>query len=266
MATTPTTVAPTISVPPATVTIEQKVLTDLHNGLHNLLYAHLGILVLVLALIGAGGYFGLRSYDKALAHAEALQTQFNTAQAAAAASQKQLTDLLAADAAQRAVESAQQTSIAQQILKRDAQAPAPAVQTALQPSATAAELEIGLESVFTGVSNFGVVQEGPGSSVLLNQAQTQAIIVSREAEIQNSADLKDEISLYTLEQAKSTSLQTDLNSCKSTVSKDETALVDAQKTITAYKKLAVRSRWKKFLGGAEKVALVVVGVEIGHKL
>jgi hypothetical protein len=69
-----------------------------------------------------------------------------------------------------------------------------------------------------------------------------------------------------LEQAKYSSLQIDLNACKSTVSQDETALLDANKVISAYKKLAVRSRWKKFLGGAEKVALIAVGFEIGHKL
>jgi len=30
--------------------------------------------------------------------------------------------------------------------------------------------------------------------------------------------------------------------------------------------MAVRSRWKKFLGGAEKVALIAVGIELGHKI
>ena|ERR1035438_10439524 len=87
--------------------------SELSAYVHKVLYAHFGVIVLMLVLMGAGGYFGLRSYDKALAHAEALQIQFNTAQAQAAASQKQLTDLLAADSAQRAKESAQQATLEQ---------------------------------------------------------------------------------------------------------------------------------------------------------
>jgi hypothetical protein len=273
MATTvalPTTVAPVTVSPTTTVTIEQKVLTDLHNGLHRIIYAHLGILVLLLALVGAGGYFGLKSYDKALAHAEALQTQYNLAQAAAVASQKQLTDLLAADAAQRAQESAQQASLAQQILKRDAQAPAPAIQTALQPSATAANVAKGLTEIYSDDKTFGVVQATPDGKVLSTVPQTQAMITSRLDSLRLSADLADTSKLYTLEQAKSSSLQTDLNSCKSTSSKDEIALADAQKTIKAYNKLVNRSKFKKILGAigrnAERVGILFVGIELGHKL
>ena len=248
------------------VVTPSSIQSELSVFVHKVLYAHVGVLILLLALMGAGGYFGLRSYDKALAHAEALQTQFNTAQAQFTASQKQLTDLLAADSAQRAQESTQQATLTQQIIQRDAKTPAPAVQTALQPSADAEQLATGLELVFTGVPGFGVVQEGSGSSVLLNQAQTQAVIVSREAEITDSADLKDETVLYTLEQSKAGSLQKDLTSCESTLSDAKVTIVDANKTISAYKKLAHKSLFKKILGRAETVALVVVAFELGHKL
>ena len=80
-----------------------------------------------------------------------------------------------------------------------------------------------------------------------------------------SDDYRDEVQLYTLEVTKSTSLSKDLSQCNGTVSQDETALVVANKTIAAYKKLAVRSRWKKFLGGTKDVALIMTGVVLGHK-
>jgi hypothetical protein len=244
--------------------------SELSKFAHKVLLAHAGILVLLLALIGAGGYFGLKSYDRALQHAEALQAQFNQAQAQASASQKALSDLLAQDAQERAQESAQQASLTQQILQRDAARPSPAVQTALQPSANAVDLKMGLEDAFKGVQGFGVVQVGSGVSVVLNQAQTAAVITSRETEIQKTADLADTSQLYALEKSKTTSLANDLSSCQSTVSKDSVALLDAQKALKAYDKLARRSKFRKLLGSvgrnAERVGILVLGYEIGRKL
>jgi hypothetical protein len=239
--------------------------SELSAYVHKVLYAHFGVIVLMLVLMGAGGYFGLRSYDKALAHAEALQIQFNTAQAQAAASQKQLTDLLAADSAQRAKESAQQATLEQQIINRNAQAPSPAVQTALQPSANAESLVLGLGASYSDVPNFGTPKVDTEGNIALSVPQARSVLVGHENEKRLGFDLQAETGLFTLETSKSTSLSNDLAQCKATVSQDETALVDAKKSIAAYKKLAVRSRWQKFLGGVEKVALVAVGFEIGHK-
>lgn len=269
MATTvalPTTVAP-VTVPPTTVTIEQKVLTDLHNGLHRIIYAHLGILILLFAFIGVGGYLGLKSYDKALAHAEALQAQFNAAQATAAASQKQLTDLLAADSAQRSQESAQQADLTQQILKRNSQAPAPAVQTALQPSATAANVAVGLQAAYS-FSTLPTVE--PDGKVALEPSQAQQTISAEINANQFSADYNDEVELYTLETDKTTSLSKDLAQCQDTETKDKVALSDANKALAAYDKLAKRSRFRKILGSigrnAERAGILFVGIELGHKL
>ena len=233
-------------------TIPQLPQSELSVFVHKILLAHVGVFILTLALVGAGGYFGLRSYDKALAHAEALQAQFNT-------EHKALTDLLAQDTQARAQESAQQAALVEAIAKRNA-APLPvAVQTALQPDASAQDAAAGLTEAYTGLPSFGVVEPTSDGKVSSTVPQTQAEIQSREAEITLSANLKDEINLYTLEATKSGSLQNDLTSCESTVS-------TANATIAAYKKLAVRSKWKKFLGGAEKVGLVLLGVEIGHRL
>lgn len=240
--------------------------SELSMFVHKVLYAHIGIFILMLSLMGAGGYIALRSYDKVLAHAEALQTQFNVAQGQAAASQKQLTDLLAADAVQRAKESAQQAALEQQIINRNTQAQVPAVQQALQPSAGAKAVILGLQSLYTGSIPPVMPKLAQDGNIEISAPEGQQWLSDKVSLNRFSADYRDEVQLYTLEVAKSTSLSNDLSQCKGTVSQDETALVVANKTIAAYKKSAVRSRWKKFLGGAKDVALVMTGVVLGHKI
>lgn len=247
-----------------------SVQSELSTFVHKVLYAHIGIFVLLVALMGMGGYFGLRSYDKALAHAEALQVQFNTAQAQAASSQKQLTDLLAADTAQRAKESAQQASLEQQIINRNAQVPAPAVQTALQPSADAGQVILGLRASYSDTPSFGTPKLDAEGNIALSVPQARSVMVGHENEKRLSFDLKAETQLFTLETAKSTSLSNDLTQCKATVSQDETALVGAKKSLAEYDKLAHRSRFRKLLGGigrnAERIGIAVLAFELGHKL
>ena len=98
-----------------TPTVPVTLQSELSAYAHKVLLTHLGALVLILALVGFGVYRGFSSYDKLLAHAEALQTQFTQAQAQYSASQKQLTDLLATDSAERAQESSQQAALVSQI-------------------------------------------------------------------------------------------------------------------------------------------------------
>jgi hypothetical protein len=239
---------------------------------HKVLYAHLGVIILLLALIGTGGYLGLKSYDKALAHAEALQAQFSVAQAQATASQKQLTDLLAQDAQLRAKESAQQATLEQQIVKRDSTPPAPAVAAALAPSADSKELVLGLQASYADFNGFGAVQADPAGNIVLVPSQARDAVIAHEAEKQYVADLHDENQLFTLEQSKSTSLSNDLTQCKATESQYETALAAANKSIAAFKKAAgsPQSKFRKVLGSigrnAERVGILVVGLEIGHRL
>jgi len=251
----------------ATVTIEQEVLTSLHDGLHRLLYGHMAVLVLMLVLIGAGGYFGLKSYDKALQHAEALQAQFTQAQAQAATAQKALTDLLAQDAMQRAQTSAQQTSIEQQILTRNSQVPAPAVKQALEPTADAVSVARGLQEAY-GFQTLPIVE--PDGNIAVGLPNAQVELSARLDANRFSADYQDEVKLYTLETGKSTSLSNDLDQCKVVNTKDEVALADAKKALAAYDKLSRRSRFRKILGGigrnAERVGIAVLAFELGHKL
>jgi hypothetical protein len=226
--------------------------TELSAFARRVLYSHAGILVLLIVLIGAGGYFGLRSYDAQLAKAEVTEQKYEAAQ-------KTLTDLLATDAQERAQMQAQQANLIGQIAKRDKTPPSAPVIAALQPNASAEVLALGLGSSFNDVSSFGVPQTTPDGKVALNGQETQEIIQDHEQGKKDHADLADTMKLYGLEQQKTASLTKDNVQCTTT-------LADAQKSITAYKKLAVRSRWQRFMTGAEKVTIFISGVALGHKL
>jgi hypothetical protein len=227
-------------------------------------------LTLILFLIGAGGYYGLKSYDKALAHAEALQQQFNVAQQNFNTSQKALTDLLAADAAERAQQSSQQAALVLQIAQRNAQAPAPVVTQALAPNAGVSDLNLGIRAVFTTTPDFGTPKDEPDGNLGLNRLETQAVIASKVSGDQAKADLQDEISLYTLETAKNSSLSNDLSQCVSDNTQAKVALAEAKKSLAAYDKLSHRSKFRKILGGigrnAERIGIAIVAFELGRKL
>lgn len=234
---------------------------------HKVLYAHLGIFVLLIGLLAGGAYFGLRSYDKALAHAEALQQQFNVAQAAYVASQKQLTDLLATDAAQRAVQTAQQATLEAQIVKRDSQPQPPVITQALTPSASTIQVAEGLQSAY----GFQTLPEvTPDNKIALEPQEAQETLSAKVNLVRFSGDLQDETQLYTLEVAKNSSLSNDLTQCQTTEAAGVTALAAANKSLAAYDKLAHRSKFRKILGSigrnAERIGIAVVAFEVGHRI
>ena len=241
--------------------------SELSTYAHKVLLTHLGALVLILALVGFGVYRGFSSYDKLLAHAEALQTQFTQAQAQYNASQKQLTDLLATDSAERAQESSQQAALVSQIAQRTAQAPSPVVSQALAPSASVLEVAEGLQAAFNLQTTPKVTQDG---EIAVNPLETQTMIGLEEAGELAQANLKDETQLYTLETAKNSSLSKDLDQCVSDNTQSKQALADAQKALAVYNKALHRSRFRKILGGvgrnAERIGIAIVAFEAGRKL
>lgn len=252
------------------VTLEQQVLTNIHNKLHMIVFAHIGVIILFMALLGAGGWFGLRSYDKQVERAEALQVQFQKAQETAVQAQKQLTDIIAADSAARAQESAQQSQIELEMAKRASQAPAPVVSQALLSASTATQIASALTSQYAGANPPVVPTVTQDGNLLISAAEGKEWVSDKLALGLTTANLKDETSLYTLETDKTTSLTTDLSVCQSTVSDDKAALGKAQNTIAAFDKLAHRSKFRKVLGSigrnAERIGILFVGIELGHRL
>lgn len=250
--------------------MEQQVLTNLHNKLHAVIYAHLGVIILLIASLLGAGYVAVKVHEHDLAHAEQLQQAFNQQAQVAAQAQKQLADIIAADAAQRAQETAQEQQIELAMAKR-AQEPLPApITAALAPSANAAVVVSGLEVAYSDVQPPMAPSVTPDGKIAVSVSNAQAEVSAKVALGKYEADLHDEVALFTLEQTKSASFQKDLATCQATVSQDETALADAKKTIAAYEKVAKQSRFRKILGSigrnAERVAILVVGIELGHKL
>lgn len=243
----------------ADVTISNEALSNLHTEFAALAHKHasvsyvvLAVLALVLVLGGIGGWLGLRSFDAQLVRAQATEAKYE-------AEHKQLTDLLATDAAERARMSAQQATLEAQIAKRDTQAPPAPVVTALKPNATAEQLADGLGFVFKAVPMFGSPIPLPDGNVALTPQESQEVVSEKVDFDKLKLDFADTQAISQLETQKFNTSQSDLSSCEST-------LDSAQKTIKSYKTLAVRSKWQKFLSGAAKVGIFVTGVALGHKL
>jgi len=89
--------------------------------------------------------------------------------------------------------------------------------------------------------------------------ETQAFAVTKLDRDRLSSDLQDTQNQLALETTASTTLSKDLQACQ----KD---LTEAQKVITDYKKVVVKSKFKQFLGAAEKVGLFAAGLYLGRRL
>lgn len=215
-------------------------------------YMFLGVIVLVLALAGVGGYFGLKSYEAQVARAEAIEQKYDAAQ-------KDFTAQLAAHDAQRTADAKASAVLVAQIAARAAKPPAPVVVTALAPSATAEQVRNGLQAVLSPRFPQGIPMAVQGENIEISPVSAQVWLADEVALTRVTADLSDTQVLLSLSNKDNATLKQDLTTANSTLS-------DAKDTIKAYKKIAVKSRWRKFLDGALKVGLVTAGVAIGHGL
>lgn len=241
--------------PVANETILQAEIAALASKHVTVSYTLVGVIVLVLALAGAGGWYALRMFDKQLARAEAAEARYDT-------DRKQFADLLAADATTRAKSQTQQVALATTGEARDKKADE-AIQVAVKPDATLATTAAGLTSAYSDVVGFGQVDVLPGSDALhgpgieLAGHQAQQVTAYKIDRDRLSADLSDLRTSYTLEQTSNSSLTNDLAQCKDLNAKSD-------KVIAGYKKLAKKTKWKTFLSGAKKAvvigALVVTAV------
>ena len=255
----------TTAVPQALVQyvpIQTEVSALAHKHI-TLSYAILAVLVLALVVGCLGGYVGLRGYERALARAEAAEQRFEQKDQQYQQMFQSFQQQLAKDSADRDAATQREQALQAQIAARASQPLSPAVQTGLKPDATAQEAAIALQ---TALPALGALEATPEGKVLSTVTQTQAEAISIMAGNKAGADLKDTQSILGLEQSKTQSLTTDLNSCKSTLSESQTTLADAQKTITAYKKAAVKSRWQRVWGGIKTYGGFFLGVAVGRKL
>lgn len=215
-------------------------------------YLVLGVLGLLLVLGTFGGYMALKSYDAQLARAEVREQQYD-------ADRKSWQEELKARDAERAADAQRVEVLMGQIAARAAQPLPPVVKAGLAPTATVLEASEALGSVMSDRPTFGTLNIAPDGNASLRLPQLQ-ILVSDEVDLKRlKLDFSDSQKAVELEKGINSSLANDLSQCKS-------LNADADKTIADYKRLAKKSKWKKFLSGAEKVALVAGGIYIGHKL
>ena len=243
MATTP---IPTIT---AVVQSEVAALANRHLGL---IYGLVGVIVLMMILMGVGGYFGLKAFDAQLSRQEVRDTQFQADRTA-------FLNTLAAHDTERTADATKIAQLEAQIKQRDSKPLLPAVKPGMQPNANAEQVKNALGAVYGVDVAAGTPKVEPDGNIALSLSQGQQALSARLDADRYGTDLKDEKVINSLQETTIGSLKTDLNSCKDLNTK-------AQSDIAGYKKLAKKSRWQKFLGGVEKVALVAGGAMLGHMI
>src|SRR5271157_1905486 len=239
------------TTPVAPVTIQSEVAALAHRHL-SLTFGLVGTLVLMMVLMGFGGYLGLKAFDAQLARQELKDAQYQ---------QDRTTFLstLQAHDAERLADAKKIAELEAQIKQRDSKPLPPAVDNGLKPDATLPEVEFGLRTAFNDVPGFNLPLPLVGPYIELTAPQAQAVTRSKVEGDKAKGDLGDQKSINSLLDSANSSLTNDLNSCKA-------LNVQANKDIAGYKKLAVRSRWQKFVGGMEKVLIFGAGAYMGHKI
>jgi len=247
MATTPVTPKP---ADPTNLTAEHiSTLLQHHVTVSYLVLAVLGV---VLALVAVGGYLGLKAYGNAVAHAEAIEAQYD-------ADRKVFAQTLAEHDAQRAQDAKQEAQLLAQIAQRDNTPPPAIVSEGLKPDASVSEVKNALQSVLSDhtppvtptITDSGQIAVSPTGA---QQLVTDELDLSRL-----QADFRDQTVLYTTEKQDNALLTQDLNKCKGTLS-------EANQTIDVWKKAAKKSKWQKFLSGSKTALLIAASAYVGHKL
>jgi hypothetical protein len=224
-----------------------NIVSDMHAHSVKVSYFFVGIIVLVLGLASVGGYLGLQAFNRAEAKADA-QSQLYQSEL------KTFQDHLQADTAQRTADAQQIASLQAQIAKRDAKPLPPAVQVGLKPDATVQNVITALQTVYGPSMTPTPTQDG---NVALSVPNAQETIQAKVDGDKAKADLTDAKGIISLQSGSIETLNKDLGTCNS-------LQIEANKTIADYKKAAGRTRFQKFLNGAEKVALLLAGGAIGH--
>lgn len=211
-----------------------------------------GVIILLMALMGFGGYMAIRSFDKQLAKQEARDTQYQ-------ADRKTFLDQLTAHDAERAAQASQIASLEAQIAHRNAQPLPKPISEGLKPDASAEAVAKAVTEAYSDVPSFGVVLAESPTTIALSLPQAQHVVQDEVAYSIARADLNDTQAVVDLQKTANSSLTSDLAQCKD-------LNVKAQADIAGFKKLATRSKFRKFLDGAEKVALFAAGAYVGHKI
>jgi hypothetical protein len=210
-------------------------------------FATLGTLLLVVVMMLTGGFFALRSYDRQLDKADAryeqVQEHEKILEKKLEDSNKQIQDLSA--------QQAQKTII---IDKRD--------KTADQKIADATKPDKTAEDVTEDAKNYlGTIPKfvSDGNLLAFKVTEVQGFVATKIDRDRLFGDLTDTKAILVAEKQKTTTLTGDKVLL-------QTQLDEANGSLKEYRKVAHKGKFKKFLGGATKVGLVLGGIWLGHQL
>ncbi len=249
-----------MSTPPVTPQQEMNLLvSDIHESFSQLAHKQVTLsygliitLVLFMGLTGVGGYLAVKHFDQQEARAEAREAQYRS-------------DLSKTEAQWTQDRQALQASndrIAQleaQIAHRASTPPPKAITDGLKPDATAEQAALALKTAYSAFPDFGEPVATPEGKVLTTVTETQILTSSKLLLDRTQADLKDRTEEVDLLKTNNSLLNNNFQQCQG-------LLTEANKNIADYKALAKKSKFRKFLDGAEKVGLVLLGGIVGHAI
>lgn len=278
MATTPVVPTPTPAPAPTTPTSPTSVSIDkeLQDSLAALAHKHVtvsytlvGVVVLMMLLCCGGGYLALKVYEKEVARAEADEKTMQQDKSDYMALNQKLQTTLAQDAADRAAWAQQEARLVQQVNARN-QVVNTQIVDVTKPGKSAEDAYADLHSAY---KDNPTVESAP-LSVSKDPSGEQEMTFPVPAVQQFTATKLDRDRLFdnldstsqelTLEKQSNVTLTTDLNNTKAAKDALQVTETQCETTVAAYKKVAVKSKFQKFLGGALKVVIFIGGVALGH--
>ena len=255
MSTTPT-------IPDVIKTTEQRLLTH-HVTMSYLL---VGIIIVMIACGGVFAYFSNKSYNAAMTKADAAEKQMVVYKQQSDAVIAQFQQQIALDTAARAADQQKIIALTNQIAAQNAAAQT-AINNALKPGKSAQEAFADLSSAYRGVIT-------PELS-LSKDDKGEQLLGFRVPEVQrftaDKIDLDNKTQVIKEQEDELADKDDQIKSLDNDFSKSEQALTALQKTETAcqqtvvdYKKVAVKSRFKRIMGGVLKGVIFGAGIIIGH--
>jgi hypothetical protein len=212
----------------------------------------------------AGGMLSLMGFQKALDKADVRMAAADTRNEEYTKQAQLVQQQLASAQAQITALSAAQTQRQQVIVVRD-QAAATRIAEVTRPNVTAAQAfkDMTDNSVVTPASLATLL---PDNTIAIEPLGIQEITTTKIQRDQLRLDLTDTQSNLVDEQTKFDASQVGLKDVTALNAQCETDKAGYVAAAKAYRKVAVKSKWKRFLGGAEKVLLVAGGITVGMRL
>lgn len=197
-------------------------------------YALITVLVLVLGAAGLGGYYGLKSYQTAITHAEQVE---QNSQAVIESYRQQL----AQDTAERA-------RLESEIAARDKAAQKKKQQVA--DITDPLKAIVALQAAYPGRNVAATVT--PDGKVAFPVPSVNQFTQTKIDADAMAADIND--------------LNAQVTSLKGDLSQGQNALKACQGTVAAYKKAAKKSRWSKVVSGMKIGAAIAIAGFLGHAI